>query len=68
MSDSDESFENVNPGKVPMDSFNIETDTEIIHVDTFDLEAAKRYKAERHRLAVSQDSNPRLDQNAQHSG
>ncbi len=68
MSKKRRSIDDINPGRVPCDCFDVVTETEIIHVDTFDREAAKRYKAERDRSAGEADANPRSDQNAQHSG
>ncbi len=68
MSEKRRSIDDINPGRVPCDCFDVETETEIIHVDTYDLEAARRYKAERARSAGEAATNPRSDQNAQHSG
>jgi hypothetical protein len=63
MSESDDCYENVNRGRVPMDCFDFVTkDGILVHADTFDLEAAKRFQAQ------STQTNPRSDQNLQHSG
>ncbi len=68
MNDSrDDELADINPGKVPLDCFDIETETEIIHVDTFDLEAARRYQAQLAQEAGEARDNPRSDQKRQHS-
>ena len=69
MSDSrDDRIKDFNPGKVPLDSFDVETKLGLMHVDTYDLDAAKRYQAERAQCDVGSGTNPLSAQNRQHSG
>ena len=68
MNEERKSIDDINPGRVPCGSIDVETELGHMHIDTYDLEAAKRYKAERAQLAVNPDASPCSDQNAQHSG
>ncbi len=70
MSDSrDDGLPDVNPGRIPCDCFDFVTnDGLLVHADTYDLEASKRYQAELARKAEGQNVKPRSDQNPQHSG
>jgi hypothetical protein len=68
MGDPRDSIDDINPGRVPCGAIDVETKLGLMHIDTYDLEAAKRYKAERAHRAANPDASPRSDQNAQHSG
>jgi hypothetical protein len=69
MSDSDgKHFEEDFDGTVPCDCFDVETPEGLLHVDTFDREAARRWREKRAQRSKSADASPPLTQNPQNSG